>query len=86
MNHTEHKNFAVNALKAISSDAYDEINASHEAKNAAIRSARADWENASPEEKEEKGVILDKLLGTHGRNLSEENFEACLKILGIEQK
>lgn len=66
MNRTTHKNFAVNALKAISSSAYDEMNAKHEAKNAAIRAARAEWNDAlmnNPSVVEEKAAALDKLLG-----------------------
>lgn len=67
MNRTAHKNFAVNALKAISSSAYDEMNANHEAKNAAIRAARAEWEtalmNGTREEIDQKSAALDKVLG-----------------------
>lgn len=66
MNRTAHKNFAVNALKAVSSSAYDEMNAKHEEKNAAIRAARAEWNDAlmnNPEAADEKAAALDKLLG-----------------------
>ena len=67
MNRTAHKNFAVNVLNAISSSAYDEMNATHEAKNAVIRAARAEWENAlingSQQDIDQKAAALDKVLG-----------------------
>lgn len=65
MNKQAHKNFAVNVL-GVDEGAYDAMNAEHEAKNAAIRTARYEYEvamlNNSPD-LEQKAEALDKLLG-----------------------
>ncbi len=45
MNATQHRAFATQAL-GVSAKIYDEMNAAHETRNAAIRTARAEWEKA----------------------------------------
>ena len=66
MNRTAHKNFAVSALKVISSDGYDALNSMNERRNAAIRAARSEWD-ALPLftlERDAAGVRLDAMLAT----------------------
>ena len=46
MNKTQHRHFAVEVLGAVSGPVYDTMNAAHEAKNAAIRTARAQYNAA----------------------------------------
>lgn len=66
MNRTAHKNFATTVL-GVSEKSYDDMNAKHEAKNAAIRAARAEWEdalmNGTRQDIDKKAAALDKVLG-----------------------